>query len=1812
MSARDRFVPAGSGGGGGGKSSGVSEAPDSLISTQYAEIVDLLGDGPWYGFAHDDPELDTYLDDTPIKNSDGSYNFVIDGNATGSSVPIQAVMGEAVQSMPGGFRPPASEQTVGVEVRADRPVVREVTDTRITALRITINMPQAQSQSSDGTSIEGVSVMLAVDLASAGGAYYEIGRDTITGKTTSGYARSYKIPLSGSGPWRVRVRRITPDSATTLVSDKIYWASYARLLEQQFSYPYSVVVQSRFRADQFSNVPTRRFDVKMSLVQVPQNYDPATRTYATTGAGTSGGVWDGSFKMAWTDNPAWCWYDIVTSKRKGTGRYIDVSMIDKFELYAIAQYCDELVPDGFGGQEPRFTCNLYLRDRQEAFKFISNLAGAFRSMSLWATGSILLSQDKPQSPVHLFTRANVEDGKFEYTGTARNARHTVALVKWKNPDNLFKDEVEYVELTEAKARYGYIETAIDALGCTSRGQAHRFGLHTLHSEWYCSEVVTFATGLECWDLRPGMVIATEDPARANERRGGRLLAATTTSVQLDAPVTLHAGRSYTLTVTMQDQTLEARAVNWAGSSDLTTDSLTLAAALPAVPDAMAIWGLASDDVPHEQWRILAIARDGAKSTITAVSYHPEIFALIDAGKAFTSPRVNTDRTRPGAVTALQAGTSLVPINATTYGVRVSVSWKAGANTTRYSVRYCIPGGNWQTLETTVPSFDVDNVPNGTFQVEVTPLNAIGRAGPIGSLSYAVVNNADAGAVTGLGIEGGGATFAAGDVTFVWDAFPGATYYEVTISDGATQLATASPTSPRFTFSAPANYASTGSWHRALTIAVRAVTPAARSQTAAGFTATNPAPAAPSLSVEAGVGSAGVKVVPPYDADVRGMEVFFSTATIPDSPTVTADYAGAGLSFTKHSISAGTQYYVRVRLYDDMGAGPLSSAVTVTPTFPGGVPDVADASALTAAAGSPPPGGDAYLVVFDNATGKMARWDTASGSYTFAVSSTDIAGQIEQAQLSAAFLTRVTDIETLANDDHTRVDLLSQSVVGGGNLLPNAGFEVDAAGWVSDYNTTGQTINIARDIAGPDWVPPGTHTIGWQLPDNTNGVAVALLGDYIPVEGGQRVCLSGYVAAHRSSALMELHVYDQSLAEIGPYYSTPNNAGAVGGKLLSNWARVHVFVDLPANAAAVRVKLRQDCTGDPTGPYVFLDLPMFEVGTGAQTDPSPWSPSAVGTRALVASLAQTVSDGDAANATAINQVSARLNDGGDIEQAIVTAQSTATTTANKVSGKYAITIDANGHLTGWELMDDGSTGTLVIGADKVVFSASSLIADAALQSPAWWGMGSAFPSFLQQIDGDGSYQPLRFFRAYASGGIQTFFGQKIQVNQGGQYRVRLRTYMSLDFAGNVFAGINFPSVTWACPAPTTTDAWNGGFAYYSPAEVSTGTWHTFDGTYTCAVTDWIQTRLDFDITAGFIEIQLEVVRASGTDLIIDGAITASKIDAAYTNTTVLQATQAVIDDLAANTVSARFARLGDITGGSFTLDAGADGTGAARIRTLNKAWGDNADGYILAGNHNNGSFYEEFRATSGSSQIIEQRGNGSDVGGWKYLTKIVDASGVTRFQIDPATGTYIMRGQVIAESGSFAGTLSGASGTFGTITAGYLQNADNSASLNLNASGTTALLRAGGNTLIEAGGATHFNNVFWSQVVTVNVYPCYQEQVGTSGSDPIYAPRNGVWVDFDLGMAIDVSQFYESAYSVHCSGQWSGTWPSGYTNWRLSVSGEIANVMPEPGASWTGCRLRARVWIYLTDTSNAVINPDLQTSAYNVQINTIGIAVSRLS
>ena len=537
---------------------------------------------------------------------------------------------------------------------------------------------------------------------------------TISGKTTSKYQRSHRVKLNGEAPWDVRVRRLTFDSNSAALQNKTIWDSYTEIIDGKFRYPNSAIVGVRIDSSQFDSIPTRSYDLKLLKIKIPTNYNPLTREYT--------GIWDGTYKVSWSDNPAWCFYDLLTNERYGLGKFVPESQVDKWTLYEIGRYCDELVPDGFGGTEPRYTCNLYFQTRDEAYRVINDMASIFRGMPYWASGAITLGYDAPSDPVYQFNNSNVIDGVFTYQGSGLNTRHTVALVTWNDPEDFYRQKVEYVEDSNGIARYGIIQTEVFAVGCTSRGQANRVGKWILFTEQSETEVISFKTGLEGNQIRPSNVIQVADEARAGYRIGGRIESASANVVNADQVVSSISNIiGGTLSVILPSGNLESSII-----TNAQQNSITVATPFSEVPADNSVWMIQTSLLSLQTFRVTSIIEEKDGFVITALAHNPDKYGNIEQGLKLQPRIISSLTVVPSAPNNLVATESLYEEGADV-NVLITLSWSPVQGATGYQVSYRVGERNYVTLPvTSSTSIDLRNALDGEYSFKVFAINSLGK------------------------------------------------------------------------------------------------------------------------------------------------------------------------------------------------------------------------------------------------------------------------------------------------------------------------------------------------------------------------------------------------------------------------------------------------------------------------------------------------------------------------------------------------------------------------------------------------------------------------------------------------------------------------------------------------------------------------------------------------------------------------------------------------------------------------------------------------------------------------------------------------------------------------------------------------------------------------------------------------------------------------------------------------------------------------------------------------------------------------------
>lgn len=581
------------------------EAPQSLRSKARGRILDLIAHGPIVGLVNGLQSI--LLDDTPLQNPDGTFNF--------EGVVVQTREGYPDQAYIPGFTAVENSVEVNAEIKFATPIVRSVTNNDANAVIVTVAIQGLTEQKSNGDLL-GYALPYAVDVRQGLGAWTTALVDTIDGKTTATYQRSSRIPLNGPGPFDIRVRRTNQESAAdSKISDDLYWSIMTEVIDARLNYPDSALVAIDIDAELFgSKMPARYYDMELSIIKVPSNYNPRTREYT--------GFWDGTFKLAWSDNPAWCYYDLATHPVIGANN----QAVDKWSLYRIAQYCDGMVPDGYGGMERRFSCNTLFASREEAITTLNTLASVWRGMVYWGAESVMAVGDMPGDVVKLVSPANITSDGFEYVGTSLRERHSVAVVMWNDPNDGYKQVPEMYEDPESIQLFGWRETQVTAACCTSRGQARRLAKWILYSERMETEIVSYTASTDHSDLRPGDFIKISDPDRAGVRLHGRIKQTGVRQLTLDkAPANL-PNETWYLSCVMPSGTIQQREVlNFNGAV------VTLKTDFPETPIKSAVFILSSAAVVTPMYRVMSVIEqeDGVTYQISATEHNPNKYDFVE-------------------------------------------------------------------------------------------------------------------------------------------------------------------------------------------------------------------------------------------------------------------------------------------------------------------------------------------------------------------------------------------------------------------------------------------------------------------------------------------------------------------------------------------------------------------------------------------------------------------------------------------------------------------------------------------------------------------------------------------------------------------------------------------------------------------------------------------------------------------------------------------------------------------------------------------------------------------------------------------------------------------------------------------------------------------------------------------------------------------------------------------------------------------------------------------------------------------------------
>lgn len=1025
----------GKGGGGGGRA--AVEAANTLRSSASVSIVEVISEGEIVGICGGAKGI--YLNDTPLMSSSGAYNFARAAWDYRVGLPSQPYMK--------GFSAASSEIVVGAPLTVlAGPVVRTTSSGLIDAVKVTILLPSGLFvQNTTNGDMSGTKVSFSIERKlSSSGSWEAATTYTIDGKTTSPYERQYRIQRPvGSGTWDVRVTRITADDASSAVHSATTFSRITEIQEVKdhtTEYNNTAVVGLVIDAETVGNtIPTRSYLVKGIKVQVPSNYDPTTRQYT--------GIWDGTFQTAWSDNPAWVLYDLLTNTRYGMGEFISASQIDKFSFYDAAVYNDGIVPDGVGGHEPRYTFNCVINARDDAFRILQTVAGAMRATVIDFNGLITVLQDRPSSPVKLITKANVLYGNFEYKSSGLFERHTAFNVTFNDKTDRHLQKVVTIDattqsgafqtaLTAAQAKYGYNPIDIAAYGCTSEGQALRHGRWAVDTEINQTELVQFKMSLNGFDLLPGDVVKLYDEDYAATVGAGRIKSVSGTTVTLDRQVNLTPGS--TIDVTLADGfTIETRSITVPVGSSLTDTFAVVSPFSQSVLEGADY--IVTTLVQPRQFKILAIKQEAANViNVEAVLYDPNKFERVETGVSVAAPIFSN-----ALVTVCSAPASItfreVAVNVdNTIKRSLLISWQQPTQgiAAYYTLTYRVNSGNWTTVANLKTlSHELVNIQAGTFEVKIFAHSTFGNQSQETSGTYSIVTAGSGTSIlnppTNLVEQNlGGSAYNTPDLNFKWtnpssnSSVVGTTLrdFEVRVVEvsGSTiirtfyvpPVAAGSTQSSSYTYSM--NAADTNNApSRHIQIEVRCRDTSGNLSTPVITVFTNDAPALPSsIAFTGGLQTTRLTFTLPTDPDFKGVLVWGSTSTgfTPSSSTLLYDGVNSYISF--NALDDQTTYYYRIATYDSFGKSYTGAglnisteyAVTTAPAV--GVPKGATLPPTTvdpSIPGSPssaPVEGDVF---FNTTDGKLYRFH--SGAWTTAVDGADIlSNSITAGKIAAATIT----------------------------------------------------------------------------------------------------------------------------------------------------------------------------------------------------------------------------------------------------------------------------------------------------------------------------------------------------------------------------------------------------------------------------------------------------------------------------------------------------------------------------------------------------------------------------------------------------------------------------------------------------------------------------------------------------------------------------------------------------------------------------------------------------------------------------------------
>ncbi|MGY6066181.1 TipJ family phage tail tip protein [Pasteurella multocida] len=665
------------------------EAPESGQSKQFVSIVEVVSEGQIKGLV--DGVKSVYLDNTPLQASDDSFNF--------KNVEAQGCIGTQDQDVLEGFNTSEKEIAVSTQVKKLTPITRTITDRKVSRLRLTLGVQSLFHQNDKGD-VYGSKVDFTVTIGERSHLV------SISGKYSSQYLKQVEFGDLPPVPFQVKVERMNADSKSQRLQNNTIWASYTEIIETQFAYPNTAILGIRFDSEYFSSIPNRTYEIYGIEMKVPSNYDPFERTYT--------GFWDGTFKIAWTNNPAWILYDLMTNKRYGLGWRLGAFNVDKWALYQAAQYCDQMVPDGFGGQEPRFTCNAWLTDQRKAYDVINDICSIFRAMPVWNGREFTVVMDRPADPVWTYTNANVIGGEFSYQYAAQKARHNEIHIEYIDANDSYERKIEVVSDDDLIRRHGLNVKKVTAFACTSRGQAFRTGKWILETERLETKTVTFAVGAEGLMHIPGDIIRVADCDYADTNIGGRVLAVKGRNVTLDKEISLWSN-SYLTYIDSEAKHKDIRIVSKNGK-EVTLESEPVGLA------ELGVWSLTTQEINVQLFRALTISEEKqGQYTIVALQHEPQKEAIVDNGAVF-EPRETT------LSTAGLDKVSHVNVQANGDGVALSFDYVVKHSAmVKYQIKLYKAGTFYKIFDDlTSPNYKFTGLPDGEYTAEIRAKNEQGQ------------------------------------------------------------------------------------------------------------------------------------------------------------------------------------------------------------------------------------------------------------------------------------------------------------------------------------------------------------------------------------------------------------------------------------------------------------------------------------------------------------------------------------------------------------------------------------------------------------------------------------------------------------------------------------------------------------------------------------------------------------------------------------------------------------------------------------------------------------------------------------------------------------------------------------------------------------------------------------------------------------------------------------------------------------------------------------------------------------------------------